>query len=117
MNLLAIERGTGFAAKMLRPTAGTELQAGDVLLADVHTSNEGTNALWNSLKLEPLPLSGASNYFVDLAQEIGAAEVILPAESRLIGQTVREAAVRSEYDLTVIGLRHGSKVVARRTAR
>ena len=112
VNLLAIERGTGFAAKMLRPTARTELQAGDVLLADVHTSNEGTNALWHSLKLEPLPLSGASNYFVDLAQEIGAAEVILPAESRLIGQTVREAAVRSEYDLTVIGLRHGSKVVA-----
>ena len=35
VNLLAIERGTGFAAKVLRPTAQTELQAGDVLLADV----------------------------------------------------------------------------------
>ena len=35
------------------------------------------------------------------------AEVILPAESRLIGQTVLEARVRSEYGLTVIGLRHG----------
>jgi di/tricarboxylate transporter len=111
VNLLAIERGTGFAAKMLRPTARTELQAGDVLLADVDISSEGIDELWHSLKLEPLPLSTTGNYFVDLSQEIGAAEVILPAESRLIGQTVLEAGVRSEYGLTVIGLRHGSKVV------
>jgi di/tricarboxylate transporter len=112
VNILAIERGTGFAARMLPPAASTELRADDVLFADVHVSSEGINKLWHSLKLEPLPLSGTGNYFVDLSQEIGAAEVILPAESRLIGQTVLEARVRSEYGLTVIGLRHGSKVVA-----
>ena len=39
------------------------------------------------------------------------AEIILPAESKLIGQTVLEARMRSEYRLTVIGLRHGDKVV------
>ena len=64
-----------------------------------------------SLKLEPLPLSEIGNYFVDRSQEIGAAEVILPAESSLIGQTVREARIRSEYGLTVIGLRHGNEVI------
>jgi di/tricarboxylate transporter len=112
VNILAIERGTGFAASMLRPTAGTEPRADDVLLADVHISSERIDKLWHSLKLEPLPLSETGNYLVDLSQEIGAAEVILPAESRLIGQTVLEAGIRSEYGLTVIGLRHGSKVVA-----
>ena len=111
VNLLAIERGTGFAARVLRPTAQTELQADDVLLADVHASKEGINKLWDSLKLEPRSLSEIGNYFVDRSQEIGAAEVILPAESMLIGQTVREARIRSEYGLTVIGLRHGSQVV------
>ena len=111
VNLLAIERGTGFAAKVLRPTAQTELQADDVLLADVDISNDGANALWQSLKLEPQPLSEIGNYFVDRSQEIGAAEVNLPAESTLIGQTVLEARLRSEYGLTVIGLRHGNKVV------
>jgi di/tricarboxylate transporter len=111
VNLLAIERGTGFAAKMLRPTARTELQADDVLLADADIASEGIDELWHSLKLQPLPLSQTGNYFVDLSQEIGAAEVILPAESRLIGQTVHEARVRSEYGLTVIGLRHGGKVI------
>lgn len=39
-------------------------------------------------------------------------EVILPADSRLIGQTVLEAHISSEYGLSVIGLRHGNKVVA-----
>ena len=111
VNLLAIERGRGFAARVLRPTAQTELQAGDVLLADVHASKGGINKLWDSLKLELLPLSEIGNYFVDRSQEIGAAEVILPAESSLIGQTVREARIRSEYDLTVIGLRRGNEVI------
>jgi di/tricarboxylate transporter len=111
VNLLAIERGTGFATRVLRPAAQTELQADDILLADVHISNDGANELWDSLKLEPRPLSEIGNYFVDRTQEIGAVEVILPVESTLIGQTVREARIRSEYGLTVIGLRHGSKVV------
>jgi di/tricarboxylate transporter len=79
---------------------------------DVHMSDEEANQLWHSLMLEPRPLAETGNYFVDRSQEIGAAEVILPAESRLIGRTVLEARVRSEYGLTVIGLRHGSKVVA-----
>ena len=111
VNLLAIERGVGLAARVLRPTAQTELQVGDVLLADVHASTKGINELWDSLKLEPRSLGELGNYFADRSQEIGAAEIILPAESALIGQTVREARIRSEYDLTVIGLRHGSDVV------
>jgi di/tricarboxylate transporter len=111
MNLLAIERGTGFAARVLRPTAQTELEADDILLADVDISNDGANALWQSLKLEPLPLGDIGSYFADRSQEVGTAEVILPAESALISQTVREARLRSEYGLTVIGLRHGNKVV------
>ena len=41
-------------------------------------------------------------------------EIILPAESKLIGQTVLEARMRSEYRLTVIGLRRGDKVVTER---
>ncbi len=111
VNLLAIERGTGFAARVIPPTAQAELQAGDVLLADVHISNDGASKLWQSLKLEPLPLGEIGNYFTDRSQEIGTAEVILPAESALIGQTAREARLRPEYGLTVIGLRHGNKVV------
>ena len=60
--------------------------------------------------------SASGNYFTDRSQEIGMVEVILPAESELIGQTVLQARMRSEYGLTVIGLRRGGKVVERRPA-
>jgi len=52
-----------------------------------------------------MPLSGA--YFTDRSQEIGMAEVILPATSELIGKTVVGAEFRTRYGLTVIGLRRG----------
>ena len=38
-------------------------------------------------------------------------EVIVPAESKLIGKSVLQARVRSEMGLTVLGLRHGREVV------
>ncbi len=60
--------------------------------------------------LEPRPLGEGKDYLRDRSQEIGMAEIILTAESRLIGQTVLEARMRAEYGLTVIGLRHGDKV-------
>jgi di/tricarboxylate transporter len=112
VNLLAIERGKGLGVEVLRPTAQTVLQPGDVLLADMQGPGKAGDALWRSLQLEPQPLGETGNYFVDRSQEIGMVEVILPAESRLIGQTVRKARISSEYGLSVIGLRHGNRVAA-----
>jgi di/tricarboxylate transporter len=52
-----------------------------------------------------MPLSGA--YFADRSQELGMAEVILPATSELVGKTVIGAGFRARYGVTVIGLRRG----------
>jgi di/tricarboxylate transporter len=52
-----------------------------------------------------MPLTGA--YFTDRSQEIGMAEVIVPANSDLIGETVVGARFRTRHGLTVIGLRRG----------
>jgi di/tricarboxylate transporter len=111
VNLLAIERSMGFGTEVLRPTAPTVLRPGDVLLADMRVPAKNVDALWRSLQLEPRPLSETGNYFIDRSQEIGMVEVIVPAESKLVGQTVRTAQIPAEYGLSVIGLRHGSKVV------
>ena len=112
VNLLAIERGTGFAAKVLRPTAQTELQAGDVLLVDVHALERRASTRCGI----PCARAAAARARSETTSSTGRrrsawSEVILPAESSLIGQTVLEARIRSEYGLTVIGLRHGNKVV------
>jgi len=111
INLLAIERGTGLSAKMLRPMPQTEIEAGDILLVDLSAPREEIEALCKTYALEPRALGEGTDYFSDRSQEIGMVEIILPAESKLIGQTVLEARMRSEYRLTVIGLRRGDKVV------
>jgi di/tricarboxylate transporter len=100
-NLVAIERD----GKLLQPTAKTELRAGDTLLIDLFSQDADAAALREKYALEAQPLTGA--YFTDLSQDIGMAEVILPANSELVGRTVARARFRDRYGLTVIGLRRG----------
>jgi len=104
-NIVAKERSRKFSREILRPTAKTELQADDILLIDLSASSTDIEALRKRYLLEELPLTGA--YFSDRSQEIGMAEVIVPATSELVGQTLVEAEFRSRFGLTVIGLRRG----------
>lgn len=105
VNIVAIERNRKFSSEILRPTAKTELRAGDILLIDLSASSAGIEALRAQCLLEELPLSGA--YFSDRSQEIGMAEVIVPPTSELLGKTLAEANFRNEFGLTAIGLRRG----------
>jgi di/tricarboxylate transporter len=101
-SLVAIERDR----LLLQPAEKTKVLAGDVLLVDLFASGADVEALRRQYVLEALPLSGA--YFTDRSQEIGMAEVILPASSELFGKTVVGAGFRTRYGLTVIGLRRGA---------
>lgn len=109
VNLLAIEIGGRFSTEVLRPSARTVLEAGQILLLDVILPDVEIEALREKYGLQILPL-GDGGYVTDSTQEIGMAEVIVPADSPLVGQTVLQARVRSESGLTVIGLRRGRKV-------
>ena len=59
--------------------------------------------------LEELPITGA--YFSDRSQEIGMVEVMIAADSGLVGKTVIEAALRTRFHLTLVGLRRGQKAI------
>lgn len=107
MRLLSIERN----GKILLPTAKTELQERDILFVDLGDSKSDIGELRRRYELESLPLSGA--YFTDLSQDIGMAEVIVPATSELLGETVVGAKFRNRYGLTVIGLRRGAVALER----
>ena len=107
-NIVAIERAGRFARSVLRPVAGTELQADDVLLVDLFARHASIAALCRQYALEELPLSGA--YFSDRAQEIGMAEAMVGADASLAGHTLVGAEFRSRFGLTVIGLRRGRAV-------
>jgi di/tricarboxylate transporter len=104
-NIVAIERRGKFSVEILRPTARTELLAGDILLIDLSASGTDIDALRKQYLLEELPLTGA--YFSDRSQELGMVEVIVPASSELIGKTLVEANFRTQSGLTAIGLRRG----------
>jgi di/tricarboxylate transporter len=111
VNLLAIERSGRFAADVIRPTAQTELQAGDILLLDVRAPDTEIEALRRKYGVEELPLGDARTFFADRSQAPGMVEAIVPPESALIGWSVLEARVRAQSGLTVIGLRRGREVL------
>ena len=100
-SLVAIER----SGVLIQPTAKTELLANDILLVDLFAESSDVESLRQEFGLHELPLSGA--YFTDRSQEIGMTEVILPADSALVGQTVASTRFRERTGLTVIGLRRG----------
>ena len=104
-NILAIERTRRFGAEVLRPTAQTQLETGDILLIDLSAPAASIHDLSAQMGLEALPLTGT--YFADRSQEIGMAEAIVPPTSELIGKTLVEAQLRTQFGVTVIGLRRG----------
>lgn len=99
--LVAIERD----GRLIQPTASTEMRGRDILFFDLFAANADVAELRREYSLEELPLSG--NYFTDLSQEIGMAEVIVPASSDLVDKTVAAADFRNRHGVTVVGLRRG----------
>lgn len=89
----------------MRPTAKMELMEGDILLIDLFAPHSNIDVLRHQFALEALPLSGT--YFTDRSQEIGMAEAIIVPTSDLVGKTVVEARFRTQFGLTVVGLRRG----------
>ncbi|MGH7243205.1 MAG: SLC13 family permease [Phycisphaerales bacterium] len=101
--VVAIERG----GNVVQPSDPMRFEAGDALLIDIGSANAAEFV--NKNALEQLPLSGA--YFTDRSQEIGMADVILPALSEFVGKSVDEADFRDRFGLTVVGLRRGTAAV------
>ncbi|WP_428305722.1 SLC13 family permease [Lacipirellula sp.] len=102
-NLVAIER-TG---TLIQPEGSTTLQVGDVLLVDLFAPEHDVAELRRRFGLDELPLTGA--YFSDMSQQIGMAEVIVPATSPLVGKSLAEASFRERFRLNVIGLRRSAE--------
>ncbi|WP_270937471.1 SLC13 family permease [Falsiroseomonas oryzae] len=107
LNILAIERARRFGVDLVRPSGAVVLQLGDVLLADMQAADADHAAVFARHGLEVLPLGDGSRYFTSRAQQVGMVEALVPAESPLVGQTLIQARLRSDYGMTAIGLRHG----------
>lgn len=107
VNIIAIERTRRFGRTLLQPSPQTVIEADDVVMVDLLQSCPNVEAIRDRYGLEVLPMAGT--YFADLSQELGMAEVMVHAESKLVGRTVVETSFRSRTGLTAIGFRRGDE--------
>lgn len=105
VNVVAIERQRRRGRELFRPTAKTELEANDVLLVDLFRPTIDIEKFRRQFALDALALH--EGYFSDRSQDIGMAEVMVAADSALVGKTVVATELRTRFGLTAIGLRHG----------
>lgn len=103
INIIAVERRQKFRTLLRAATGGTVLMPGDTLLVDLARPAEAPPDGFAKLGLEPMVL--AASYYNRHSHELGLAEVSLPPESSLPGQTIQEIKFRSRHKLNVVGLR------------
>ncbi|MCC7220972.1 MAG: SLC13 family permease [Candidatus Contendobacter sp.] len=101
LTLIGVERPTRFAETVSAALANTELHPADVLYGV--GSAAAVEELIAAERLLRLPITDSEQQ--RLIQELGLAEVMLPPDSALIGQTLRQAAFRSHHALSVLGIR------------
>lgn len=111
LKLLAVERKDGNKQVFIRPSKIMDFQVDDILFLDVREHEIDLKSLSEKYGVEKISLSGGKGYLTSLSQELGMVEAIIPAESGLVGKTVKDARLRSESGLTVIGLWRGNKVI------
>ncbi len=111
VNLLAVERIQERRKALLSPDQNFCPASGDILFLDVDMDPAESSALIQKYDLEDLPLDPENAYFTDLSQNIGMSEAIIPADSGLLGKTVRDSRIRADSGLTVIGLRRASEAI------
>jgi di/tricarboxylate transporter len=111
VNLLAVERVRDRRRTLLRPGRTFCPQADDVMFLDVTLDKETCAELIRKCGVEELPLDPENAYFRDLSQDLGMSEAIIPADSGLVGRTIRDSRLRADSGLTVIGLRRASEAI------
>lgn len=109
ISILAVERAGRFTRHLIQPRADTRIMANDVLLLDLAGAPDRAEVIEAAYGLQPMDLGAA--YYLDHAQELGMAEVMIPATSDLIGASLVQAAFRSRRGLHVIGLKRGMRPV------
>jgi di/tricarboxylate transporter len=108
VDVLAIERPRRRRLEIVRPSAKTTFRPGDVLLVDRFDPAGDVDALLSQLAATNLPLE--IGFLQARSQDLGMAEVLVGPDSPLVGRTVRQARLRSDSGLTVLGVRRGSGV-------
>ncbi len=99
--IVGVERQRSFGHRVTSALATTEIRPHDIFYLVGPT--ETITDVCTTERLTLLPLEEIQQR--NLIKELGLVEVMLPPDSELIGQTLRQAAFRSRYGLSVLGIR------------
>lgn len=103
--VLACERKERFLTSVVPVTRDTRFKAGDLLLVKVAPSEMLRFVEAN--RLREVPLVGSISKRA--RESFGAAEVLIPPESKFIGESVHDMQLRTRFGLTALGLRRKGK--------
>lgn len=109
IRVLAAERMVERRRALLQPLQDFIPAAGDVLLLDVEPGTDPH--LLQTFLVEKLPLEPDHAYLTSFSQDMGMAEAVIPADSAWSGKSVKDARIRTETGLTVIGLRSEASAI------
>lgn len=101
VTLVGVGRQERFTETVSPALANTEFHPADALY--VVGSGEAVAALCSAERLSRLLIAESQQR--SLVNELGMVEVMLPPDSEVIGQTLRQAAFRSHHGLSVLGIR------------
>ncbi len=107
VRLAAHETEGGGSNAVSIPASSTPLRSGDVLVLVGTAEALGTVAA--AERLTELP--GTSGTRKRLLSTLGGGAVLVHPESKVIGKSVREAEIHSNYRLQVLGMRRGNQIV------
>ena len=108
ITLIGIGRTTRLDELVQEALANTELHRADVLY--VVGSVTAVEALKTTERLHQVPIAESQQQ--RLVQALGLAEVIVAPESVMIGQTLHQAAFRTHYGLSVLGIRRRGQALS-----
>jgi len=101
VTLVGVERQRPFGDKVTPALATAELHPGGIFY--LVGPADAVAAVAATERLTRLPVEDGQRQ--GLIKELGMAEVLLPPDSELVGQSLRQAAFRSRHDLSVLGIR------------
>ncbi|TVR96463.1 MAG: SLC13 family permease [Rhodospirillales bacterium] len=108
VNVVGLERQGRFGREITPALPHTRFRDGDIIYM-VATREPAVHFI-EKQSLEPLPIDDSLRR--DVWQELGIAEVLIAPDSKLIGRTLEQAAFRSRYHVSVLGIQRKGKPIA-----
>ncbi|WGE46306.1 SLC13 family permease [Actinobacillus equuli] len=109
LNIIAIQRYKNFRHITLAAFSKDQLQKKDILLMDIGVDETRFAQLCEEFGMQQIELKG--EYFSTQSKSVGMAELGVMPETETIGQTVDALNFRSNFGLSVVGIKREGQIL------